>query len=110
MDLGWILDLDLLGDSRWTLEGTWGQNVWFCIVLRWFWICCMVPGWTLGGAWDQNAWFYNVFLLVLNMLNEFWVDSGSDQESFGFTRRRVPDTRGGIHEGDGTGRSRVRGI
>ena len=55
----------------------------------------MDPRWILGGAWDQDAWFYKMFLLALDMLDDFWVDSGSDQESFGSTRRRVPDTRAG---------------
>jgi hypothetical protein len=68
----------------------------------------MDPRWILGGAWDQDAWFYNMFLLVLDMLDDFWVDSGSDQESFGSTRRRVPDTRGGGPRG-GWGYWVVRG-
>ena len=63
----------------------------------------MEPGVTLGGTWGLNVWFYAVFMLVLDMLDEFWVDSGWAQGSFGCTKRKVLDTREGRYtRGGGT--------
>ena len=66
----------------------------------------MDPGWTKGGIWGQDVWFCEMFQLVLDMLRGLWVDSGSDNGSFGCTRRRVSHTRGVIPPGGGESTAR----
>ena len=85
------------GDARWILGGLWNglgdRMCGFASVSA----GSGYAAWILGELWVgpevRMCGFANV-VLVVDMLDEFLVDSGSDQASFGFTRRRVLDTSG----------------